>query len=306
VAEKKRLGRGLNEISHLFVSSEKGATKISPRLIPVSSLSMPPRCLAVMSVEPAASRSVLIALAFSLAVHRVRVFLVEMGNEGTDLGTLLGISRLSPSIKDYLAKGEHPFLFYHSPSIKLLSFHLNQKDFKTLPDHEREILYRVLLQEECSADFILVHMSPQELEMDSYTIGIVDELIFLVSPNLHGLQVYRSIKKVVQSNEGIGLGVLFSGFPNQEEALDCFHHLSNGVSKFLGVSIINYGIIPPHNQLIDFRMINVNQDLHRFPIPADIKQIGEKMVRREGLNPYQTNLSFFEKVLCKKNRLGTC
>lgn len=305
MTEKKRLGRGLNEISHLFVSSERGNKKAPPS-IPVSNLSMPPRCLTVMSWGSSSSRSILIALAFSLAVHRSRVFLVELGNGGIDLGILLGLSKLSPSIRDYIGNAERPFLFYHSPFIKLLSFCLNQKDFKILPDHEREILYHVLLQEEGSADFILAHMSPQEMEMDPHVIGRVDELILLVSPDLHGLRVYRSIKKMVQSNEGVELGVLFSGFPNQEEALDCFHHLSHGVRKFLGVSMTNYGIIPPQHQLIDSGMVNECQDLQRFPIPADIKQIGKKMVQREGFNPYQIKYSFFEKVLSKKTRLGTC
>jgi len=306
VAERKRLGRGLNEISHLFVSSERGKKDVAPRLISVPSLSLPPRCLTVMSWVPSVSRSVLISLAFSLAVHRVKVFLVELGGEGTDLGTLLGLSKLSPSIKDYLGKDEHPFLFYHSPSIKLLSFYVNQKDLKELPDHEREILYRALLQEEFSADFILAHMSPQEIEMGPHAIGRVDEMILLVSPNLQGLQIYRLIKKVVQANEGLGFGILFSGFPNQEEARECFHHLSRGVRKFLGVSITNYGILPPLHQLIDARMISVHQDPHRFPIPENIKHLGEKMVRREGFNPYQTNLSFFEKVLGKKPRFYAC
>ena len=306
MAEKKRLGRGLNEISHLFISAEKEKKDVSPPLVSVPSLSPPPRCLTVMSLEPFASRSVLITLAFSLAFHRAKVFLVELGNEGIDLGTLLGLSKVSPSIKDYLGKEERPFLFYHSPFIKLLSFQLNLKDFKILREHEREILYRVLLQEECSADFVLAYMPQQEMDIDPHVIGKVDELIFLVSPDLNGLQVYRSIKKVVQANEDLGVGILFSGFPNQEEALNSFHHLSVGLRKFLGVSMTYYGIIPPLQQLINSRVININQDLHQFPISDNIKEMGKKMVRREGLNPYKTHFSFFEKVLGKKTRAGVC
>jgi len=300
VVDKKRLGRGLNEISHLFVSSkEEKRSGVGPCLAP-QPMVRTPRSFTVMSLIPYPSGPFLVSLAISLSFHHAKVLLVDFKGQDPDLGTLLGFPKLAPSIQDYLEVEEHPFMVQFSSLIKLLAFHLKGSDLHNLPYHEREILFQVLLQEEFSSDYVLVHIPFPRKKGQSLGLSLVHDLLIFTSPNQSSiLDTYRVIKQVLQTNETLHVGVLFSEPNRGENTMEAFQQLTSGARKFLGASMSYLGILPPLHTIISQNSKDTgwfSENNRMDSIPETLLRLGERIIKGEGFNPYITPPPFFEKV----------
>jgi MinD-like ATPase involved in chromosome partitioning or flagellar assembly len=300
VDDKKRLGRGLNEISHLFISQkeEKKSGGI-PYAAPHCMVRIP-RSFAVLSLIPYPPGPFLVSLAISLAFHRAKVLMVDFKGQAPDLGTLLGFPKLASSIQDYLGEKERPFRVQFSSQINLLAFHLKESDLHSLPYHEREIFLQGLLDEEFASEYLLVHVPIQKTKGQFLGASLVHDLLLFTSPNPnYMLDTYRVIKQVLQANENLHIGVLYSE-PNQgENTVEAFKQLTGATKKFLGASMSYLGVLPPLHQIIRQKSKETGGLSEKKPwdsIPDSLFQLGERIIKGEGFNPFGASTPFFEKV----------
>ncbi len=189
----------------------------------------------------------------------------------------------------------------YSSLIRLLAFHLDASDLQSLPEHEKEILMEVLMREEFSSDFILINSPFQEESGQSHPFKFVQDLFILAFPNQSSLrETYRVVKQAVQSNHNLRIGIFYSGIEENEGVLKSFRQLAQGTEKFLGVSLTYLGVLPTPVKVTGLESNGkkgVQERIREGWVPDPLIQLGERIMKRGGFNPYMIQTPFFEKMI---------
>ena len=246
---KKRLGKGLEDISHLFLSgvpSPPSLGRVQPVIQKQSQGPAPDtQVWLTLSLVPRLPSAFFTAnLGIELARAGKRVLAIETGAVPS-MDEVLGTVQIHPSLNDLLEQPQKQIAVEGPLGMKLLSFQLRLEEIQGFATEEQEILLQVLRKEEEDAEWVLIHAVYEERSTFHRWVRLVHGVVLTVDLNSETLlQAYQTCKYLYQLQPDLRIGVMAFGDRDQEAASAGMKRLSDAVLQFLGKSLEGYGVIP--------------------------------------------------------------
>jgi flagellar biosynthesis protein FlhG len=254
VKDNKRLGKGLEDVSHLFLSSEETSptprAKESPADDPPDSRKNEavPRVVAVTGDHRCLEKSFLVCnLAVEMARRRRQVGIIDADPSFPDQPFLWGrrpgdsLARLAEE-----ENGQGPEVMLEGPlGVRLLSLDVDVHHLRDLPDSSREMFWSGLRAFERDARMILIDTPPPLYGNASLIHRLAHQIVVMVpSDPLGMMDAYSVIKRILAIRPDIALGIVFYQIRMISEAQDVFERISRALSEFLNVTVVNLGHLP--------------------------------------------------------------
>jgi MinD-like ATPase involved in chromosome partitioning or flagellar assembly len=249
MSSKKRLGKSLEDISHLFlsgVSSAPSLDRVQPSVQKQAEGStFETRVWLTLSLVPRLPSAFFTAnLGVELARAGKRVLAIETAPVPS-LDEVLGTVQIHPSLNDLLEQPQKQITVEGPLGMKLLSFQLRSEELQGFATEEQEILSQVLRKEEEDAELILIHAVYEENSAFQRWVSLVQGVVLTVDLNSETLlQTYQACKYLYQLHPDLRIGLMVFGHRDKDTAAAGMKRLSDAVLQFLGKSLEWYGIIP--------------------------------------------------------------
>jgi len=249
MSSKKRLGKGLEDISHLFLSGVSSAPSSDrvPTVVqkPANRLMPETRVWLALSMVPRLPSAFFTAnLGVELARAGKRVLAIETAPVPS-MDEVLGTEPIHPSLSHLLEQPQKQIAIEGPLGMKLLSFQLRSDELQGYATEEQEILSQVLRKEEEEAELILIHAAYEESGAFRRWVSLVQGVVLTVDLNAETLlQTYQTCKYLYQLQPDLRIGLLVFGNRDKDAAAAGMKRLSDAVLQFLGKSLEWYGMIP--------------------------------------------------------------
>ncbi|HUK55315.1 MAG TPA: hypothetical protein VLY20_01500 [Nitrospiria bacterium] len=252
---KKRLGKGLEDVSHLFLSTPAAAPALNRMNLPPrkfgEAVNLKTRTWLVLSLVPRLPSAFFTAnLAVELARCGRQVLLIETAPLPS-LDKVFGTVQIQPSLNDLLEQPQKQIVVDGPMGIKVLSFRLRPDELQGFAAEEQEILAQILRREEEKAEQILIHAVYEENPSFEKLASLGQGVILSAELNADTiLQTYQACKYLYRVAPDLRIGLLAFGKEDRETLTVCMDKLSDASERFLGKALEWYGIIP-EEPLID-------------------------------------------------------
>ena len=255
--QSKKMGRGLEDFSHLFLSSpsekpEQRDEKVKESTEREKSLSVPARSLCITSDKGVHERSVVaIQLALEIARRGKNIVLFDADFSLPRLGMLIDDSVQQKSLMHLIDSNEQetPAVGDYK-GINLITVDADISTCHSLSSHEREVLANHFNAIEENADVILVVIAPEVTALMRAFLNVVNEIMVVVpQPVAEMINAYGVIKSIFNCNSAARVALLASRVtpPSQAEAV--FTKMQQVVDKFLHKSLYSYGYLSADTEL---------------------------------------------------------
>lgn len=245
----KRLGKGLEDISHLFLSNPSSGSAVNrPQSTPpnhAEGSKFQTRIMVAMSLVPRVPPAFFTAnLCVEMARAGRRVLAIETGPLPS-LDGVLGTVQIQPSLNDLLDQPDKKLTVEGPMGMKVLTFQLRLDEIQGFVAEEQEILSQVLCKEEENADLIFLHAGYEENAAFEKWVRMVQGAVLTVDlDSVSLLQIYQACKFLYHTHPDLSLGLLVFGKEEKETAAEAMQKLSEAAARFLGKSLGWYGVIP--------------------------------------------------------------
>jgi flagellar biosynthesis protein FlhG len=249
--DNKRLGKGLEDVSHLFLSSEETSPPTRTGENPAGRQRDPrdsetvPRVVAVTGDHRCLEKSFLVCnLAVELARRRRQVGIVDADPSFPDQAFLWG-RRPGDSLARLVEEenGQEPQVILEGPlGIKLLSLDVDLDHLRELPEPSRERIWAGLRTFESDTHMILVD-TPAPIQGNARLIHRLAHQIVVMVPSdpLGMLDAYSVIKRILAARPEVALSVVIYQVRMVSEAQAIFEQLTRALGEFLNVTVVNLG-----------------------------------------------------------------
>jgi flagellar biosynthesis protein FlhG len=247
---RRKLGRGLSDVSHIFLSGARPPQQKTEAADPAEDLEIPTleiedlhrepsvwlpdaMYISITSGERVAGKSLLSAnLAFSLRSRGYRVTLVNADPDQPDVLALTGCvegGMLPDSLVTNEAFGELPVVTIYGG--------------KGRPGESGLEIVEPLAAAGRDARLVISDTSP--LADTSYSIWRLSSLVIVITePDIDGMRsAYVTVKRVHSAAPGTRIGLIVNTVASRAEGEQCFRKISGVSRDFLKINLRNYGII---------------------------------------------------------------
>jgi len=246
----KKLGRGLEDFSHLFISSPSDSPKNLPEN-PQDSVSKerevetPPRSICFLSHRALDERSFLVINLAREMARSGRKVLVLDGDFSIPRLTMLMQDAAATPLSHFITRNGNAGGEVHEKSgIRLISLDVDLSTLSALGQDDRARLMESfkLLEEE--SDLILAVASPDFIPHLKTLLHAVDEAIVITPhPIAEMINAYGLIKLIFQMTKNIRVGIVSSSVTDVQQAGMIFEKMKRIVEKFLDKPLYDYGFI---------------------------------------------------------------
>ncbi|MEE8074977.1 MAG: hypothetical protein V3T60_05065 [Candidatus Binatia bacterium] len=244
---KRRLGKGIEDISHFFLSPTQ-----PPELSSQRPQNRPATCTRgkIHRVIGVTSQIAGVSgffwssrLALALSRFGKKVLLVDVGMESDRLVSVLDSSLIRPSLNDLLRQSEMAISVEGPGGCRLLGFRIQLEELDRLSRAEREILFQILEMEEDQADIVLLNLKLDMSHRDILLyIQSLDEAVLVVSPQ-ELLDSYLVLKALFSIRSELRVDLIEYG-TSQGTYRDGVHRLAFASRGFLQRSPVVLGSVP--------------------------------------------------------------
>ncbi len=244
---KKRLGKGLEELSHLFMSPATPVGTAARGKPTVDRLTQGrPRRFVLLSNTPGLPVGFWAStLAAAFARSGKRTLLIEGHSAPPGIAEMLNLPVIHASLSEFLGQKEKQLTLGESEGIRLLAFHVRPDELRALRAEERDILLEILRREEEMSDYLLITLDPEPTDSVEVELLAVNREAVVIAQAGDPVPVYRLLKALYHHNPRINVGIIVYGVNAEAEAAEMIDRLSATVKKFLDRSLTFYGIFPP-------------------------------------------------------------
>jgi len=251
--DNKRLGKGLEDVSHLFLSSEETSPpsrrEENPAENPAGSRKdeATPRVVAVTGDHRCLEKSFLVCnLAVELARRRRKVGILDADPSFPDQPFLWGrrpgdsLARLAED-----ENGRQPEIVLEGPlGVRLLSLDVELSRLRELSEPSRERIWSGLRSFESGAGMILVN-TPEPVHENARLIHRLAHQIVVMVPSdpLGMMDAYSVIKRILAIQPSITLGIIVYQVRMVSEAQSIFEQMRQALGEFLNVTVVNLGYL---------------------------------------------------------------
>jgi len=255
--ETKKLGRGLEDFSHLFISSPSDAKKSLPEtnqdlLLQTKGVSSPSRSICILSHRALDERAFLVInLALEIARQGKKVLVLDGDFSIPRLTTLMEGFNATP-LAHFITRNEEAVGdVLETDGVKLISLDADLSTLSALRQDERRRLIFSFNKLEEESDLILLVASPGFMHHMKTLIHAVDEAIVMTPhPVAEMINAYGLIKLIFQMQENVRVGIVSSSVANALQADMMFEKMKRVVEKFLHKPLYNYGFIPEDGEIV--------------------------------------------------------
>lgn len=244
--ERKRLGRGLEDISSYFISQPQ------PNKAPAkaASSSFPP-ALAVVSLGsgfPCAFATAI--LAAELGRLGKQVLVVDMAKPTPDipfrapnLPFLMGVNCNYAALEAVAAERNQALVIAGPIGVSILRFRLSESEIRELAAAERAEILQRLAEKEMESDLLLINLPfPCPADFRESLLGSLDGLVLLISPRPRDmLGAYAVIKDTRRAAERVRVALVAWEARDTEQANACLRKMEIAARRFLNASVACLG-----------------------------------------------------------------
>ncbi|MBI4845339.1 MAG: hypothetical protein HY810_02515 [Candidatus Omnitrophica bacterium] len=297
MSKVKKLGKGLEDISHLFLSS--GDKEISFSGQEQSLLLTRTKSICLVGNGAKFHDSFLVInLALALARLGMRIAVVDADEDLPCLNFLLGKEQSNNGINT-----SEVFIQKGPLGVQLVG--LNQKRLSQFPDAQKqEYMLEQLRQVENEVDLIMVSMARRNLQdMRRFLENSIREFLVLVSPDKDDmLSAYAVIKSIFNADILAKIGVIITEINHMYEIDAVYDKLYQAVQKFLDKQLYKYGFLFKINQDVD-STANI-ASFYDADLTACISNIAQIVVLRLNLgNESSAGGAFFTRLFNNYRRI---
>jgi len=252
----KKLGRGLEDFSHLFLSSRAEKSE------PLSSIKQdavcerrdavtPARVICITGDKKVGERAFLtVNLALEIAKQGKRVLVFDADFSLPRLCMLMGIPVRS-SVLHFISKnGEDEIIAEGVNGVKLITLDVDISDLRSLGERERKSLMKCFKSAEEEADILLVNTSPSFIQHMRTVLKASGDIIVTTPQQVNEMiNAYGVIKTIFQVNKNARVGIVSSRIGVPDQAEEVFEKMQRIVKKFLNKPLYNYGYIPEDTEI---------------------------------------------------------
>lgn len=272
--KKKRLGRGLKEISHYFISDEQSCP---PKPV-VSSVSH-----VVAIIDPNAKRGALLTteICQSLCVNGNRTLVIDTEERFPGVAYTLGCSIPGYLFSHFTTDVYNPDdLIYTFPTgLNILEPRLNIDDMNKLKTKDISSMLDILSALEKNTDFIVLR------GYDCRIVTYINEALLIIEnghePLIHAYNVIKSFIANSVNPEITDIGIIVTGTSDTLEALSIYERIKRCSESYTGITPSYCGCLPV-----------IDKDITISPITSNlIEQLKVRRMQKE-----KKQILFFEKL----------
>ena len=294
----KKLGKGLEDISYLFLSSaeENNAQKASlsrpeKKTHPEMEAATKSICLIGNDSDP---RDAFLIINLSLALARLgmRIAIVDMDEKFSCLKFFLGRELESWEKTD-------PESLIKKGPLGVYLIGVNKKTFGQSLDLEKKqkLIFQLDKLEE-SVDLVLLHVMQKDLRgLNPKFRDAIKEFVVMVPPDKNKmLESYRIIKTIFSFNPLAKIGSIITNIDHMYEIDAVYSKMSSAVKKFLDKELHKYGFLFKVKEKMD-STANISS-FYDADLTACISNIAQIIVLRLNLGEQMAGSgSFFKNML---------
>jgi len=266
------LGRGLEDFSHLFISTPSETKKPLPESRQGSveqkkGVSAPSRSLCILSHRSLNERAFfVINLALEIALQGKKVLVFDGDFSIPRLTMLMQDFTATPLSHCITRNGQGLRDVQETNGVKLISLDVDLSTLSALGQEERRSLLESFNTLEEESDVILTVASPGFMHHMKTLVRAVDEaMVITPQPLAEMINAYGLIKLIFQMRENARVGIVTSSVTNALQAAMIFEKMKRVVEKFLHKPLYNFGFIPDDGEL---RNAQKTRDLRSAQSPS--------------------------------------
>ena len=248
--QKKKLGRGLEDFSHLFISSPSDPPKNLPAnsensIFKAKGMVTLSRSVCFLSHRSLEERSFLVInLAREMARSGKKVLLLD-GDFSIPRLTMLMQDAVATPLSHFITRnGKGVGDLLEKSGMRLISLDVDLSTLSALGQDDRKRLMESFKLLEDESDLILSVASPDFIPHLKTLLHAVDEAIVITPhPITEMINAYGLIKLIVQIKKNIRVGIVASRVTDVNQAGMIFEKMKRIVEKFLDKTIYDYGFI---------------------------------------------------------------
>ncbi len=220
--KSKRLGRGLEDISHYFVSQNQTIiNEQSPLSEPFTRNQY--KSVSIVDVDdPQRGAGLCAEVGIGLSQNGIKVLMIDADIRFPGISFMLGLSLPGFSLEHYYQEGYEPSdIVCTGPyGVKLLAPHLSSDDVSSKPHSNKTLMLDTLKSIETEADIVIVR------QFEDYINPIIDEALFVV-PVLSAslISSYREIKKFMTADDRKKAGIVVAGDGTEHTAMAVYEKI---------------------------------------------------------------------------------
>ena len=293
----KKLGKGLEEISYLFLSSEEENAESKDQAANLTA-KQPPKDMATKSIcligDNRDVRDAFLVVNLSLALARLgmRIAVVDMDEQLSCLKFFLG-----RDLEDWERSTPEALIKKGPLGVHLIG--LNRTGLEHLADSEKKQQVAMQLEKiEQNVDLILINVMQNDLlQLNSFLQDSIREFVVMVPPDKNKmLDAYRIIKTIFSYNPLAKIGAIITGIDHMYEIEAVYNKMSDSVRKFLDKELHKYGFLFKVKERVDSQS-NISS-FYDADLTACISNIAQIIVLRLNLGEQNSGTgSFFKKIL---------
>ncbi|MBI4715506.1 MAG: hypothetical protein HY760_06185 [Nitrospirae bacterium] len=239
---QKRLGKGLREISHCFITPASDGGKSPPEARGGTGCRV---ILILDDLHPVYSAALGLSLALNGTSRNHDVLLLDGVGRFPRLSSVLGVSTPGIALSHFQGP-EYPsedWVAHLTPQLRIFLPLFRLQEIQRMKDSQKSAFLRILRGDEARSRMVILRLPPGE---EVRTLGrLPGEIIVLVPEDPAALvRTYHRIKEAVSALGPATVGTVVAGSENPVEAHRTFRKFQEGAARFLGVTTEFLGSLP--------------------------------------------------------------
>ena len=244
------MGRGLEDFSHLFLSSPSEKTERCEEQRDTAdreeSLPSPARTLCITSNKGVLERAfVAVQLALEISGQGKNIVLFDADFCLPRLRMPPNLSIQQNSLMNLMnSNGNGISALREHKGITLIRVDADISTHRILSPRERGVLQSTFYALEDNADVIVVIVSPEMRNLMATVLNVINDVMVIVpQPVVQMINAYGVIKTIFTLQSTARVGVLASRITSPAQAESVFNKMQQVTDKFLHKSLYNYGYL---------------------------------------------------------------
>ncbi len=247
--QMKKLGRGLEDFSHLFLSKPEKIEHLSDanhNVICKKEGVKPARAICITSDKGTGERAFFaVNLALEIAKQGKKVLIFDADFSLPRLCMLMEVNAHNSILQLINKNGEEKSIVEGIDGVKLITLDVDISNIQSLNESERTSLVKCLKNAEEEAEIILIVTSLGFINQMKALLKAVSEIIVVTPQQVaEMINAYGVIKTIFQFDEDAHVGIVSSRIDASDQAEAVFGKMQRIVKKFLDKPLYNYGYIP--------------------------------------------------------------
>lgn len=290
--QSKKMGRGLEDFSHLFLSSpsekpERCVEEMREAADKEKSVPSPARTLCITSDKGVLERAFVgIQLALEISGQGKNILLFDADFCLPRLRMPPNLPIRNNSLMDLMyTNGNKTSALRECRGITLIRVDADISTHRSLTPREKGVLQSNFYALEERADVILVIASPEMRNLMGIFLNVINEVMVVVpQPVVHMINAYGVIKAIYTLQSTARVGILASRITSPSQAESVFNKMHQVTDKFLHKSLYNYGYLSEDDQPSfspEQRDLSSSDTTSEIPVPTVIKSIATALLEND-------------------------